>query len=77
MEHREMLQSTIIQTHRRWSSGAAHYRTSIFGLIYDAGIWLSRRHAYRELSSLDDRLLDDVGISREALRQLGKPPWWP
>lgn len=26
---------------------------------------------------MDDRLLDDVGIPREVVRQFGKPPWWP
>jgi uncharacterized protein YjiS (DUF1127 family) len=47
------------------------------GWIHDVWMWLSRRHAYQDLSSLDDRLLDDVGIPREVVRQLGKPPWQP
>jgi uncharacterized protein YjiS (DUF1127 family) len=49
----------------------------MMGWIHAVWIWLSRRHVYQDIGSLDDRLLDDVGISREALRQLGKPPWWP
>jgi uncharacterized protein YjiS (DUF1127 family) len=72
-----MLQSSAIQTHRRWGSSAAPHRTGIMGWIHAVGIWLSRRHAYRDLDSLDDRLLDDVGIPREIVRQLSKPPWWP
>jgi uncharacterized protein YjiS (DUF1127 family) len=73
-----MPQSSTIQTHWRWSSSAASHRASvIMGWIHAVWIWLSRRHAYRDLNSLDDRLLDDVGIPREVVRQLGKPPWWP
>jgi uncharacterized protein YjiS (DUF1127 family) len=72
-----MPQSSTIQAHWRWSSSAALHRTSIMGWIHAVLIWLSYRHEYRDLSSLDDRLLDDVGISRETVRQLGKPPWWP
>jgi uncharacterized protein YjiS (DUF1127 family) len=71
-----MPQSSTIQTHLCWSPSAAHYRTGIMGWIHVVWSWLSRRHAYQDLSSLDDRLLDDVGIPREVVRQLGKPPWW-
>jgi uncharacterized protein YjiS (DUF1127 family) len=53
------------------------HRTSIMGWIHAVWIWLSRRHIYRGLNSLDGRLLDDVGIPREIVRQLGKPPWLP
>jgi uncharacterized protein YjiS (DUF1127 family) len=45
--------------------------------IRNVWIWLSRRHGYQDLNALDDRLLDDVGISREVVRQLRKPPWRP
>jgi uncharacterized protein YjiS (DUF1127 family) len=77
MEHWQMPQSSTIQTHWRWSPGAVAYRTRTMGWIHALWIWLSHRQAYQDLSSLDDRLLDDVGISREVVRQLGKPPWWP
>jgi len=40
------------------------------------GIWLNRRQGRQDLSELDDRLLEDVGISREdALWKAGKPFW--
>jgi uncharacterized protein YjiS (DUF1127 family) len=72
-----MPQSSSIQTHGHWSSSAAPRRSIIAGWIHSVGIWFSRRRAYQELCSLDDHLLNDVGISREVVRQLGKPPWWP
>jgi uncharacterized protein YjiS (DUF1127 family) len=38
--------------------------------------WLNRRRLRRDLSSLVDRLLEDVGISREdALWKAGQPFW--
>lgn len=72
-----MPESSTIQTHWRRSCSAALHRTSTRGWIYDVWIWLSHRRAYQDLNSLDDRLLDDVGIPREVVRQLGKLPWWP
>jgi len=72
-----MPQSPTIQTDWRWRCSAAHPRASRTGWIRAVWIWLSRRHAYQDLSSLDDRLLDDVGILREVVRQLGKARWWP
>jgi uncharacterized protein YjiS (DUF1127 family) len=39
-------------------------------------IWLNHRQGRRDLGELDDRLLADVGISREdALWEAGRPFW--
>lgn len=40
------------------------------------GVWIERSRQRRALTNLDDRLLDDVGISRcEATREIAKPFW--
>jgi len=40
------------------------------------GVWIDRSRQRRALANLDDRLLDDVGISRtEARREIAKPFW--
>ena len=40
------------------------------------GIRLGRRQGRQDLSALDDRLLEDIGISREdAVWKAGKPFW--
>jgi len=42
--------------------------------VFDA--WIKRSHQRRELASLDDRQLKDVGITRyEASRESTKPFW--
>jgi uncharacterized protein YjiS (DUF1127 family) len=49
----------------------------IIGWIDAIETWISRWRAYQDLSELDARMLDDVGISSDQVRRLGKPPWWP
>ena len=40
------------------------------------GVWIERSRQRRALANLDDRLLDDVGISRsEATLEIAKPFW--
>jgi uncharacterized protein YjiS (DUF1127 family) len=50
---------------------------ALISWIHAIGTWLVGRRLRQDLSDLDDRLLDDVGISRDVVRRLGKPPWWP
>src|SRR3954464_12825762 len=39
-------------------------------------MWLARRQGWQDLNSLDDRMLKDVGVTREqALRGARKPFW--
>lgn len=45
-------------------------------LAYTLETWLLRWHRRRELGSLDDEQLNDVGIPRaDAAREAGKPFW--
>jgi uncharacterized protein YjiS (DUF1127 family) len=47
-----------------------------WGWIRTLEIWLVRRKGWQDLSQLDDRMLEDVGISREeVLWKAGKPFW--
>ena len=40
------------------------------------GTWIARSRQRRALANLDDRLLNDVGITRsEAAREIAKPIW--
>jgi uncharacterized protein YjiS (DUF1127 family) len=75
MEHTEMSQRLSVQTRSRCNSSAAPRRSMIEGFVHAIRTWFSRRRSYRELKSLDDHLLDDVGIPREFVREF-KPPWW-
>ena len=72
-----MLQSHTIETHCQCVSDVAPRPSLIMGWIDAIESWFSRRRAYQDLSELDARMLDDVGISGEQVRRLGKPPWWP
>jgi uncharacterized protein YjiS (DUF1127 family) len=45
-------------------------------LFHTLELWLSRRQGRRELGSLDDRQLKDVGISREAVLREARKPFW-
>jgi uncharacterized protein YjiS (DUF1127 family) len=71
-----MSQSFVLES-RRGSSDAATglHATRWFGAVEN---WLIRRRGRQDLSLLDDRMLKDVGISREeALWEARKPFWRP
>jgi len=72
-----MSQSFVLEP-RRGSSDAAtglHATWRWFGAVET---WLVRRRGRQDLSLLDDRMLKDVGISREeALWEARKPFWRP
>jgi uncharacterized protein YjiS (DUF1127 family) len=56
------------------SSGAGTFRQLLSSWVRSAESWLVRRHGWQDLSTLDDRMLADVGISREeVLRGAGRP----
>jgi uncharacterized protein YjiS (DUF1127 family) len=85
-----MSQSVSIKAPVRPGSIVAAGQAVLSSLASMITIWLNRRQGRRDLSVLDDRLLADVGISREdalreaikpfwrtekALRKAGEPPW--
>jgi uncharacterized protein YjiS (DUF1127 family) len=67
-----------IQESRRGIAREASRGSVLTGWFHAIAAWLARRRLRQDLSDLDDRLLDDVGISREdALWKAGKPPRGP
>ena len=72
------MSQSFVQEPRRASSPAQTSQHILSNWSHAIEIWLNRRRGRQELSSLDDRLLDDIGISREdALWKAGKPFWRP
>ena len=71
-----MSQSDSIRGPVRAGSVVAAGQTMLSRWISKIAVWLDRRQGRQDLSELDDRLLADVGISREdALWEAGKPFW--
>jgi len=72
------MSQSFVQEPRRASSPAQTSQHILSNWSHAIEIWLNRRRGRQELSSLDDRLLDDIGISREdALWKARKPFWRP
>ncbi len=72
-----MSQASVFEPRRAsTSAGTGRYILSSWARTIE--IWLIRQQGRQDLSLLDDRLLDDIGISREdALWKTGKPFWRP
>ena len=59
-----MSQSFVLQPYPA-KSGARSRLPMLLGWIHAIDMWLARRQGWQDLNLLDDRMLKDVGITRE------------
>jgi uncharacterized protein YjiS (DUF1127 family) len=74
MEHYEMSQSFVLQP-RRARSGARIHLPKLLSLVRAIDMWLARRQGWQDLNLLDDRMLKDVGITREQVVRKARQPF--
>jgi uncharacterized protein YjiS (DUF1127 family) len=48
----------------------------LLGLVRAIDMWLARRQGWQDLNLLDDRMLKDVGITREQVVRNARQPFW-
>jgi uncharacterized protein YjiS (DUF1127 family) len=68
---------TLVQIQPRTATHAPARRATPFSLVLETiAAWRSRNQARGALSRLDDRLLADIGLTREKqLAECAKPFW--
>ena len=72
-----MSQSSVMEAPRA-SAAAPTGRNLLSTWVRSMETWLIRRQGWQDLNSLDDRLLEDIGVSREdVLGKAAKPFWHP
>jgi uncharacterized protein YjiS (DUF1127 family) len=71
-----MSQSVSLKQPVRAGSLVAAGKALLASLTDTIVIWLNRRQGRRDLSELDDRLLADVGISRQDAVCEARKPFW-
>jgi uncharacterized protein YjiS (DUF1127 family) len=72
-----MSQSSVMEAPRA-SAAARTGRNGHSTWVHSMETWLIRRQGWQDLNSLDDRLLEDIGVSREdVLGKTAKPFWHP
>jgi uncharacterized protein YjiS (DUF1127 family) len=69
-----MSQSFILQP-RRARSGAKIRLPMLANLIRALDMWLARRQGWQDLNLLDDRMLKDVGITRQQVVRKARQPF--
>jgi uncharacterized protein YjiS (DUF1127 family) len=45
--------------------------------VHAIKVWLARRQGWQDLNLMDDRMLKDVGITREQVARNARQPFWP
>ena len=70
-----MSQSFVLQP-RRAKPGARIRLPLLSGLVWALDMWLSRRQGWQDLNLLDDRMLKDVGITRQQVVRKARQPFW-
>ena len=67
-----MSQSFILQPYPA-KSGARRRLPMVWRWVQ---VWLTRRQGWQDLNLLDDRMLKDVGITREQVIRNARQPFW-
>ena len=70
-----MSQSFVLQP-RRAGSGARIRLPMLSRLVRAIDMWLARRQGWQDLNLLDDRMLKDVGITRQQVVRRVRQPFW-
>jgi len=70
-----MSQSSVMEAPR--ASAAARTAQNVLSTwVRSIETWLIRRQGRQDLNSLDDRLLEDIGVSREDVPGKAAKPFW-
>ena len=70
-----MSQSFVLQPYPA-KSGARSRLPTLSSWVRAIGTWLARRQGWQDLNLLDDRMLKDVGITREQVIRKARQPFW-
>lgn len=70
-----MSQSIVLQPYPA-ESGARRRLAMPLRWVQAVNVWLTRRQGWQDLNLLDDRMLKDVGITREQVIRHARQPFW-
>ncbi len=71
-----MLQSFVLRSYPA-KSGARSRLPMLSGWVRAIKMWRARRQGWQDLNLLDDRMLKDLGITREQVIRNVRQPFWP